>query len=243
MLILSRKSSESIVLGENKVVITVLPTKGSVARLGITSPSEVRVLRTQDCARGNLLDPGRDPGAFAELVDELEEVLLSPGDIEHLARDAAETACMPPLTRSRWRMVNVAGILSDELKLLGEGVALAAEASELQENLSRAVMAATVALEQGEVDARLGKTSACRVVAVFARILARSLSGKGHLQMLLLRVCARILAEVQLQLELPESAAEQFVLTAFSSRATEDAVEAMAAVLDAHTSQIEADSD
>lgn len=44
MLVLTRKSDEKILIGDD-VVITVLRTKGKAVRLGIEAPSHMRVLR------------------------------------------------------------------------------------------------------------------------------------------------------------------------------------------------------
>jgi carbon storage regulator len=44
MLVLSRKIGESIVIGEG-IVVKVLSTHGSYARIGVEAPKEVRVSR------------------------------------------------------------------------------------------------------------------------------------------------------------------------------------------------------
>src|SRR5262245_2025940 len=46
MLVLSRKNQEQIRIGEG-ITITVLSIKGSVVRLGIEAPREVRVIRAE----------------------------------------------------------------------------------------------------------------------------------------------------------------------------------------------------
>ena len=46
MLILSRKSGESIVIGGD-VTVTVLDVRGSVVRLGIAAPKEISVHRSE----------------------------------------------------------------------------------------------------------------------------------------------------------------------------------------------------
>ena len=46
MLVLSRKSTERIQIGDN-VVVTVLEIRGNKARIGIDAPKEVHVLRTE----------------------------------------------------------------------------------------------------------------------------------------------------------------------------------------------------
>ena len=44
MLVLSRKKDEKIVIGEN-IVITVVEVRGSIVRIGIEAPKEIKVLR------------------------------------------------------------------------------------------------------------------------------------------------------------------------------------------------------
>ena len=46
MLVLSRKTNESIVIGEN-IVITVLDIRGDKVRLGVAAPREVAVHRRE----------------------------------------------------------------------------------------------------------------------------------------------------------------------------------------------------
>ena len=46
MLVLSRKSTESIHIGDS-VVVTVLEIRGNKVRLGIEAPKEVHVLRSE----------------------------------------------------------------------------------------------------------------------------------------------------------------------------------------------------
>jgi carbon storage regulator len=46
MLVLSRKSTESIHIGD-KVVVTVLEIRGNKVRIGIDAPKEIRVLRSE----------------------------------------------------------------------------------------------------------------------------------------------------------------------------------------------------
>jgi carbon storage regulator len=46
MLVLSRKRSESLHIGDD-VTVTVLEVRGNVVRLGIHAPSSVRVLRAE----------------------------------------------------------------------------------------------------------------------------------------------------------------------------------------------------
>ena len=46
MLVLSRKSDECILIGDN-VVITVVQIRGNQVRIGIDAPKETRVLRSE----------------------------------------------------------------------------------------------------------------------------------------------------------------------------------------------------
>ena len=46
MLVLSRKSTESIHIGDN-VVVTVLEIRGNKVRIGIDAPKEIHVLRSE----------------------------------------------------------------------------------------------------------------------------------------------------------------------------------------------------
>jgi carbon storage regulator len=46
MLVLSRRSTERIQIGDN-VVVTVLEIRGNKVRMGIDAPKEVRVLRSE----------------------------------------------------------------------------------------------------------------------------------------------------------------------------------------------------
>lgn len=47
MLILTRRISESIIIGENSVKITVLGVKGNQVRLGIDAPKDISVHREE----------------------------------------------------------------------------------------------------------------------------------------------------------------------------------------------------
>lgn len=61
MLVLSRKSTESIEIGDS-VVVTVLEIRGNKVRIGIDAPKEIRVLRTE--LRDQVSDPsGNGPRA------------------------------------------------------------------------------------------------------------------------------------------------------------------------------------
>ena len=51
MLVLSRKSGESIVIGEG-IVVKVISTHGSYARIGVDAPKEVKVDRLEAARDG-----------------------------------------------------------------------------------------------------------------------------------------------------------------------------------------------
>ncbi len=46
MLVLSRKTGQKIVIGDN-ITITILQVKGRTVRVGIDAPTDVRVLRSE----------------------------------------------------------------------------------------------------------------------------------------------------------------------------------------------------
>ena len=47
MLVLSRKMNESIIIGDNKIVITVVDIRGDNVRIGIVAPKEITVHREE----------------------------------------------------------------------------------------------------------------------------------------------------------------------------------------------------
>lgn len=53
MLCLTRKEQQSILIGDD-IIITLIKTKGSQARIGILAPSGVRVLREEIAGQGQL---------------------------------------------------------------------------------------------------------------------------------------------------------------------------------------------
>jgi carbon storage regulator len=57
MLVLSRKPGEKVVIGGN-VTLTVISCDGSRARIGITAPDEVRILRGELFAALTTFDDG-----------------------------------------------------------------------------------------------------------------------------------------------------------------------------------------
>ena len=60
MLILTRRLTETVVIGDN-VTVTVLGIKGSRVRFGVSAPSEVAVKREEIFQK-----PGKDARATAE---------------------------------------------------------------------------------------------------------------------------------------------------------------------------------
>lgn len=52
MLVLTRKLKEKLIIGKD-IVIEVLGVKGNQVRLGITAPSEIKILREELCTRIN----------------------------------------------------------------------------------------------------------------------------------------------------------------------------------------------
>jgi carbon storage regulator len=59
MLVLSRKPGERIVIGDN-VTITVVAVKGSVVRLAVQAPDDVRILRSELTFSQDDVDEPRD---------------------------------------------------------------------------------------------------------------------------------------------------------------------------------------
>lgn len=65
MLILSRRTDESIVIGDD-VTITILSVKGKQVRIGITAPSEVSVHREEIYERIQTGDSPKDPSVAGD---------------------------------------------------------------------------------------------------------------------------------------------------------------------------------
>jgi len=65
MLVLTRRSGESIIVGD-EITITVIEIKGNSVRLGIDAPSDVRIFRKE------IYDRIRDENILASKI-ELEE--------------------------------------------------------------------------------------------------------------------------------------------------------------------------
>jgi carbon storage regulator len=78
MLVLSRKSTERIQIGDN-VVVTVLEIRGNKVRIGIDAPKEVHVLRSElkEVLPSVPSDDGPDiPGlAIASIEETLPDVI------------------------------------------------------------------------------------------------------------------------------------------------------------------------
>ena len=74
MLVLSRKSTERIQIGDN-VVVTVLEIRGSKVRIGIDAPKEVHVLRSElkEALSSAPSDDGPDIAGLA--IASIEETL------------------------------------------------------------------------------------------------------------------------------------------------------------------------
>jgi len=77
MLVLSRKESQRIKLGES-IVVTVVRVMGDKVRLGIEAPSDVLILREE-------LDPRETPAVFDQ-----EEETFGAGDVERHGFTAAQ---------------------------------------------------------------------------------------------------------------------------------------------------------
>lgn len=50
MLVLSRKTNESLIIGD-QIIVTILGVEGERVRLGISAPAEVDIVRQEVCAR------------------------------------------------------------------------------------------------------------------------------------------------------------------------------------------------
>jgi len=73
MLILSRRTDESIVIGD-EVTITILSVKGKQVRIGITAPPDVSVHREEIYQRIQSGDPvGDDAAATADQENLVED--------------------------------------------------------------------------------------------------------------------------------------------------------------------------
>lgn len=98
MLVLTRKATQQIQVGEN-IVITILQVKGNSVRVGIEAPRDIRVLR------GELRDeePGRPAPETVideEVTIEAAETAMSPGN---RVRSASTSSRQAPLDLGRFR--------------------------------------------------------------------------------------------------------------------------------------------
>lgn len=60
MLVLTRKTQEQIVIGEN-IKVTILRVKGNTVKVGIEAPRQVRVIRSELPSAGSLsIESGKD---------------------------------------------------------------------------------------------------------------------------------------------------------------------------------------
>ena len=72
MLILSRRTDESIVIGD-EVTITILSVKGKQVRIGITAPPDVSVHREEIYQRIQAGDPEGAPTTSSDSADDESE--------------------------------------------------------------------------------------------------------------------------------------------------------------------------
>ena len=73
MLVLTRKSNQSIMIGDD-VEVSVLSVMGEKVRIGIQAPQEVPVFRKEIYLEIHREDGGIDGGVHAEVNDALEEL-------------------------------------------------------------------------------------------------------------------------------------------------------------------------
>lgn len=66
MLVLSRKTSETICIGDD-IVITVIEVRGNKCRIGITAPDNVRIIRPEICSSASQLVECLEPSAVNRL--------------------------------------------------------------------------------------------------------------------------------------------------------------------------------
>jgi carbon storage regulator CsrA len=70
MLVLTRKTTEKLQIGDN-IVITILRVKGQQVRVGIDAPRDVRVIRSEIPA-GEPVTPAASAAPLASLVAALQ---------------------------------------------------------------------------------------------------------------------------------------------------------------------------
>lgn len=88
MLVLTRKSGESIVIGED-IEITVVSVEGEAVRLGIRAPREVPVYRSEICEEIRL-ENLRALRSAGQLQEDLRDALPRPPAPPEPDRDGAE---------------------------------------------------------------------------------------------------------------------------------------------------------
>lgn len=90
MLVLTRRTEESVVIGGN-IVITVLGVEGEKVKLGIDAPREVTILRSE------LLDAIEQQNRLAEKPASLAEPPARGGLLDHLPENPGDSqAALPP---------------------------------------------------------------------------------------------------------------------------------------------------
>jgi carbon storage regulator len=73
MLVLTRKSNQSIMIGDD-VEVSVLSVMGEKVRIGIQAPQEIPVFRKEIYLEIHREDGSAEEGAAAEVGDALEEL-------------------------------------------------------------------------------------------------------------------------------------------------------------------------
>ena len=90
MLVLTRRTEESVVIGGN-IVITVLGVEGEKVKLGIDAPREVTILRSE------LMDAAAQPNRLADKPAPLAEPLAQDGLLDRLPENPGDPqAALPP---------------------------------------------------------------------------------------------------------------------------------------------------
>jgi carbon storage regulator len=89
VLVLTRRSEESIVIGGN-IIVTVLSVEGEKVKLGIEAPREVTILRKE------LVDVIHQQNQLAEKLASIPEPPAFQGLRDLLAGDAGERESLPP---------------------------------------------------------------------------------------------------------------------------------------------------
>ena len=69
MLVLTRKHSEQVIIGDASIVVTVLEIRGDKVRLGFEAPRAVEVHRREVWEQLNGFPPGDDSQSSGEIRD------------------------------------------------------------------------------------------------------------------------------------------------------------------------------